>query len=421
MLLLLLLFNKVEHAALGVLLQDMKVDLSLTDTQLGLLSGIAFTLFYATMGVPIARWADRGNRVTILSITTALQCGALALSGLAANFVQLLVIRIGVAVGEAGCVAPANSLIADYFARTERARATAWFMLGYPLSAVVGYFAGGWLNEHYGWRATFITLGLPGLALAVLAYATLREPRRGRSVPTAASPASPTVPPAAGLKEVVAALWSNTSFRHLVIGYSLVTFFAIGMVLWAPTFFKRTYGLQTGELGLWMAVIWGAGGLAGTYFAAELASRHAVENEALQVRAIALVFGCSGLLAAAVYVSSSLHVSLALLTLIAAVNYGTAGPLFATIQTLVPDRMRAVAVATTYLFTNLIGVGLGPLAVGVLSDWLRPFVGEDSLRYALLALCPGYLWAAWHLWRASVTVSGDVLASQAFDASRAVS
>ena len=417
MLLLLLLFNKVEHAALGVLLQDIKEDLRLTDAQLGLLSGIAFTLFYATMGVPIARWADRGNRVTILSVTTALQCAALALSGLAANFVQLLLVRIGVAVGEAGCVAPANSLIADHFSRAERARATAWFMLGYPLSAVIGYFAGGWLNQQYGWRATFIILGLPGLALAVLAYATLREPRRERPAPASSSQSASL---GSGLKDVAAALWSNRSYRHLVTGYSLMTFFAIGVVLWAPTFFKRSYGLQTGELGMWMAAIWGVGGLVGTYCAAELASRHAVENESLQVKAIALVFGCSGVLAAAIYVSSNLHVSFVLLTLIAVVNYGTAGPLFATIQTLVPDRMRAVAVATTYLFTNLIGVGLGPLAAGVLSDWLRPVVGEDSLRYALLALCPGYLWAAWHLWRASATISGDVQASQTFDGSRAV-
>jgi MFS family permease len=418
-LLVVLVFNKVEHAALGVLLQDMKTDLDLTDTQLGLLSGIAFTLFYAVMGIPVARWADRGNRVTIISITTALQCGALALSGLTVNFIQLLLVRVGVAVGEAGCVAPANSLIADYFARAERARATSRYMLGYPLSAVLGLFLGGWLNELYGWRVTFMVLGLPGIALALLVHFTLREPRlaatsgdtaeaSGTASPTTVSPAS--VQP--NLKQACLALWTNKTFRHLVLGYSLITFFGIGIVLWAPTFFRRTYGMETGELGIWFAVIWGAGGIFGSYWSGELASRYAANNERLQVRAIAVVFAVSALAAAGIYLAPNRYLAFGLLLGIAAVNYGTAGPLFATIQTLVPRQTRAVAVATTYLCTNLIGMGLGPLAVGALSDYLNPLFGAESLRYALLALCPGYLWACWHLWHASKTVHHDLEIAQ---------
>src|ERR1700675_4252021 len=177
-LLVILIFNSVDRVALGLLLQDIKLDLTLSDTQLGLLTGIAFALFYSLMGIPIARWADRGNRVTIITLTTSLWCAAVALCGLAGSFLELLLIRIAVGVGEAGCVPPAQSLIADYFTRAERPRATAVYMLGVPLSAVIGYFLAGALAVRFGWRMTFVFLGLPGLALAVLAGLTLKEPRR---------------------------------------------------------------------------------------------------------------------------------------------------------------------------------------------------------------------------------------------------
>src|SRR5688500_10553590 len=156
-LLVVLASNYMDRLALGLLLQDIKVDLALSDTQLGFLSGIAFALFYSVMGLPIARWADRGNRVAIITFTTVLWSAAVALCGVAGNFVQLLLIRMVVAVGEAGCIPPAHSLIADYFTRAERPRAVAIYMLGGQLS-VVGYFAAGWLNELYGWRVTFMLL-----------------------------------------------------------------------------------------------------------------------------------------------------------------------------------------------------------------------------------------------------------------------
>src|SRR5687767_13558141 len=167
---LILLFNCVDRLALGLLLQEIKIDLNLSDTQLGFLSGIAFALFYSIMGIPIARWADRGNRTVIISLTTAVWSLMVALCGAAGSFMQLMLIRIGVAIGEAGCVPPAHSLIADYFSRAERPRAVAIYMLGGPLSVIIGNFLAGWLNEFYGWRMTFAILGLPGLVLAALAW-----------------------------------------------------------------------------------------------------------------------------------------------------------------------------------------------------------------------------------------------------------
>src|SRR5579871_6443149 len=177
LLLVIFAFNNMERFALGVVLQDLKLDLHLTDTQLGFLSGIAFALFYSVMGIPIARWADRGNRVTIIALTTALWSVAVAACGMATTFLQLLLIRIGVGVGEAGCVPPAHSLISDYFDRAERPKAVGTYWQGTNVSLIIGYFLAGWLNQFYGWRVTFVLLGLPGLILAALAWFTMKDPR----------------------------------------------------------------------------------------------------------------------------------------------------------------------------------------------------------------------------------------------------
>lgn len=416
-----LAFNYVDRMALGLLLQDIKVDLDLSDTQLGFLSGIAFALFYSIMGIPIARWADRGNRVMIISLTAALWSAAVALCGAAANFLQLLAVRIAVAVGEAGCIPPAHSLIADYFTRAERPRAMATYMLGGPLSLVVGYFAAGWLNEFYGWRMTFLLLGLPGLALAALAWFTLEEPRSrhratkgtGEDIATSPFVSADAVTDNPSIKEVFVTLWANITFRHLLLCFAVATFFSYGIWQWAPAFFIRSYGFQTGELGTWFAATWGVAGLLGVYLGGELASRHAAQNESLQLKAMALVYAVLTVVSAFIYLSSNRYLAFALMALAAVGGYALKGPLFATIQTLVPDRMRAMSIALIYLAANLVGMGLGPLAAGALSDAFRPWVGEESLRYALLTLCPGYLWCGWHLWRGSRTVGRDVQSAQA--------
>jgi MFS family permease len=417
-------FNNVDRLALGLVLQDIKVDLVLTDTQLGLLTGIAFAVFYAVMGIPIARWADRGNRVTIISLTTALWSVAVALCAAAGNFLHLLLIRIGAAVGEAGCIPPAHSLMADYFTRAERPRAVSIYMLGGPLSAVIGFFLAGWLNEYFGWRMTFVLLGVPGLALAALARFTLREPRRGtaakevssKAVLTSFKLAQKISAPQLGtqslaqptLKEVGVALWNNATFRHLIFFNAVVCFFGFGIGQWLPAFFIRSYQLQTGELGTWLAAINGVGGIVGTVWGGELASRYAANNESLQLKAVAVGYCSFGLISTFIYLSSNYYFAFGLLALAIIGTSAALGPLYATMQTLVPDRMRAMAFAIVYLFGNLIGMGLGPLLAGALSDAFRPWAGAESIRYALMALCPGYLWAAWHLWQASRTVSRDL-------------
>lgn len=412
-LMLLLAFNYTDRLALGLVLQNIKVDFHASDTELGFLSGIAFAFFYSVMGFPIAYWADRGNRVTIISLTAALWSLMVVFTGRAANFTQLLLVRVGSAVGESGLMPPANSLIPDYFDRAERPRAVAIYMLGGSLSNVFGYFIAGWLNQIYGWRLMFMILGAPGIVLAAVTALTLREPRRTtkkRAAATGPAVSAPVETPLARptIKQVWATLWRCTTFRHLLFCFSVVSFFGYGIAQWVPAFFIRSFGLKSGELGTWLALIYGLGGALGMYLGGTLASRRAAKNESAQLKALAVVVSCFGVLSAFVYLSTNVYVAFGLLGL-GYIAFATAyGPLFATVQTLVPQNMRAMSIAVIYFFANLIGLGLGPLMAGALSDALRPILGGESLRYALLALCPGYIWAGWHLALASRSVSRDL-------------
>jgi MFS transporter, Spinster family, sphingosine-1-phosphate transporter len=409
-----LAFNQVDRLALGVVLDDIKRDLSLSDTQLGLLSGIAFAAFYALMGIPLARWADRGNRVTIIALTTTLWSATVALCALARSFTQLMLIRVGVAVGEAGCYPASLSLISDYFSRGERPRAVGQYTLGFSYALLLGTFAAGWLNQAYGWRTTFVVVGLPGLALGAIARVMLKEPR-GQCGTTAPSSSDGDVNPAQScrleqptLKQVCKTLWLNQAFRHLWLCFSVWGFFGYGSLQWQPAFYVRNFGLSSGELGTWLALVYGIGGLFGTWIGAELAYRYAAGNERRQLVAMAVSYAIAATVGPAVYLAPTYPMSFAALMLVSITTNAPNGPLFAATQTLVPAQMRAMSTALIYFFCNLIGLGLGPLAVGALSDAFTSMFHGQSLRYALLALSPGYIWCAWHLWKASRTVVRDI-------------
>jgi MFS transporter, Spinster family, sphingosine-1-phosphate transporter len=406
-------FNSTERWTVGLVMQDIKLDLDLSDTQLGFLTGLSFAFFYAVMGLPIARWADRGNRVTIIALMTALQSAMVTLTGTAGNFLQLLLMRIGVAVGEAGCVPPAQSLIADYFPRGERPRATARYLMGAPLSVLIGFFVAGWLNQFYGWRSTFMLLGLPGIGVALLAWLTLREPRTvDKSATAGADFQAAGLAAMPSIKATAVTLWANVTFRQLLFALSILSFFFFGIVQWVPAFFVRTHGFQTGELGTWMTIIHGVCGLLGVYIGGEWVCRYAPEDERRQLKAMTLLMTGFAVLMPLAYLASDPYVALSVMAVANIPHAAIFGPLYATIQTLAPERMRAIAVAVILLFSNLIGTGLGPLAVGTLSDALHPVFGDESLRYALMSSCPGYLWVGWHLWRGSRTVSRDLTAAQ---------
>jgi MFS family permease len=416
-----LAFSGADTVALGLVFQDIKKDLNLSDIQLSILTS-AYAVSYAVFVLPMGRWVDRGNRVLITSLTNAVWSVALLLCSLITNFLQLLIIRIGVAVGQSGCQCPAYSLVPDYFDRAERPRAVALYMLGGPLSYVIGYFIAGWINELFGWRTMFVALGLPGLAVVVLSLLTLREPRLARSAletassapaekKTSASPPAVSLRPTPSLRETCATLWSLRTFRHLLLYSAVFALFNSAMLAWVPTFFIRSFGTRTGELGGWLALIYGGGGVVGTYLGGAWASRYAVNNERLQFMVAAIVYGSLMLFSVGIFLSTDSFRALSLLAINTVGATTVGGPQFATLQTLVPKRMRATSVAFVTLCAMLIG-GLGPLLVGALSDALRLWGSGQSLRYALLALCPGYVWAAWHLWRASNTVVADLKKAQ---------
>ena len=389
-----LAFNYADRVALSLVVQSVKADFHLSDTDLGLMTGFAFAIFYSTCGIPIGRWADRGNRVVIIAVTTALWSVMVALSGVARSFGQLLLIRMGVGVGEAGCLPPAYSLIGDHFGREERPRAVANYLLGGSLSVVVGYLLAGWLNQLYGWRVMFAILGCPGLLLSLLSWFTLREPRVSRA---AGREEGVSEVRELRLAEVLSVLWRTSTYRYLLVALCLNFMFGYGISQWQPAFFIRSFGLTTGELGVWFSGIYGAGAFVGTYCGGQLASRYAAGNERLQLRVVAALNVTFGVVSACGYLSQRARPALVLIGVAASGGALVSGPLFAATQTVVPERMRALAISILFLFLNLIGMGIGPLLVGALSDGLRPLMGADSLRYALVAMCPGYLLGGWYL------------------------
>lgn len=399
-------------------LQGIKASFGLSDSQLGLLTGMAFAAFYSLAGMPIARLADRGNRVWVIGVCIGLFGIAVSLCGIAGSFMQLLMLRVGVAVGEAGCLPATNSLLADYFGRSDRPRVVAVSLIGSPVGAMISFMSAGWLLGLLGWRLTFGVLGLPGLLLGTVVLMTLKEPRTKQL--KAGRSASSRTPPArggnTGLATMLRELWANQTYRKIVFGFSVLSFFGGGIAQWQPAFLTRSFGMQPGAIGIWFSVIFGLGGIVGTYCAGYLASRFAAGNEKLQFRGIAAACVLTGIASCLLYSAQSRALALALLALTAVGVASIGGPLFATLQSLVPDRMRALSVSLMYLFSNLIGMGLGPLAVGALSDLLHPYLGQESLRYALVAMCPGYLWTGWHLWRAGETVTRDIREAQAASA-----
>jgi MFS family permease len=401
-----LTLNGLDSVAIGVVLPDIKLALHLSDSELGFLTGIAFFLFYSTIGVPIARWADRGNRVAIIAIATGLWSIMVMLVGVAGTFGQLLLIRIGVAIGESGCAPASYSLISDLFSRDERPRAMGNYLLGVPLSVILGYILAGLLSHWYGWRIMFVVLGLPGIVVAPIAWWTLVEPRtsaKGRPAEDLGGTETP------GIIEVGVLLWKNTTFRRILSMTCTTAFFGSGIMTWQPSFYMRSYGFSAEELGFILAAINGICGLAGTYLGGWLAGRYARSNEALQLRALAVLNGAFGVNMALAYLTHNAYLSFALAAL---GQFGLGletGPLYSALQTVVPDRMRAVAASIQYLFANLIGAGFGPLVVGIISDALSGSCGKESLRYALVVMSPGFFWGARQLWRAARTVSGDMV------------
>ncbi|MCA0903027.1 spinster family MFS transporter [Qipengyuania aquimaris] len=389
-------FSYMDRQILAILLEDIKADLLLNDTQLGLLSGLAFALFYATLGIPVAALADRMNRVNIISIALALWSGMTAACGLAQNFVHLLLARIGVGIGEAGSSPPSHSIIADLYPAEKRALALSIYSLGVTLGAAAGQIFGGNLTYFFDWRVAFIAIGLPGVILAVIVKLFATEPMRRAEPGAVEETQTPSI--GAGFRSI----FGNPAAVWLVAGVTITSMIGYALTGWTPAYLIRSFGLNTLQVGNivapLLAIAGVASGLGSGWLANRLSEKYGLKAQPLMVAAlktIALPFliwfyvADSAPLAVGVYFIAVLFQSCYL------------GPTFALIQTLAPLRMRAVWAAITLLVINLIGLGLGPTMVGVLSDYFAPEYGQESLRQALFVIACATPVAIFCYWRAA--------------------
>ena len=404
--------SQVDRQIMAILLEPIKLELEASDTQMGFLVGLTFAIFYATLGMPIAMLADRVNRRNIITAAISIWSAMTVVCGYAANFVQLSLARIGVGIGEAGSTPPSHSIIADLFSPEQRGTAMGVFALGVNIGLLIAYLAGGWLSENWGWRMTFVAVGLPGLLIAALLYFTVSEPRRGSADRTTAAPDPDTSSDAPGFKAVAGHMWRVRSIRHLCIGATLAGFIGYGFVLWMPSFLVRSHGLSPTEVGLTLALMNGVIGALGTFTAGKLTD--VLSRRDVRWRAWVVTLGKGGYVPflAAVFMVDDLTTALVLYTIPAFFGGFYLAPTFALIQSLVSLRMRALASSIVLFVLNIIGMGFGPQLVGIMSDWFAPEYGKESLRMALLVLSFINLWCAYHYFTAARTLGADLSAQQ---------
>jgi predicted MFS family arabinose efflux permease len=378
--------NFVDRQIVAVLGEDIKRDLSLTDTQLGLLGGLAFAVFYTVLGIPIARFAERGNRVGIISAALVVWSGFTALCGTAGSFVQILLYRFGVGVGEAGCTPPAHSLISDYVRPEKRASALALYSMGVPIGTFGGFAIGAIIAANYGWRAAFFIVGIPGIILGLLAFLTLKEPRKlGLSMPPAVKTHF-----GAALKELL----SIPSYWYAVFGATVVSFLGYGHAYFLQAFLARAHGMGLQERGVSFAFMVLIAGVIGTWAGGKIADSYAKKDARAYVTlpAIAFALGAPFFLAALFWPTSpgSGYIVLLLLAVPTGMNSVWYGPVYAAIQGLVKPHTRATAVAVMFFILNLIALGLGPTTIGFFSDFFAAqHFGAASTAAFELACPPG--------------------------------
>lgn len=401
-------FNFLDRQIVNILAEPIRRDLGLSDTQIGLMTGIAFAAFYTCLGIPIARYADRPatNRVGLIAGALVIWSGMTALCGQAQNFVQLLLARIGVGVGEAGCTPAAHSLIADMVPPEKRASALAIYAMGIPIGTLLGMLIGGLLADAYGWRAAFMVVGLPGIALAGVVVLLIRDPRRAPAAISAASAAAPRR--ALSNREALAEILGSRAFVLLLAAGSAAAFLSYGKATWTTIFFQRTHGLSAGETGFWFGIWGGIAAIAGTYAGGWLADRFGKDNRQHVLTAPAIGFAAAVPLSISAYFMTDWRWALALLMIPTLLNSLYYGPCFSSAQGLVKPEARAMASAVLLFSQNLIGLGLGPLFFGMLSDWIKPLAGGDSVRWVLYgAAVIGFI-PAYFFWRASLRLNEEL-------------
>lgn len=401
-LLVIYVFNFLDRQIVNILAHDISRDLKLSDTQIGLMTGLAFAVFYTVLGIPIARHADRPqtNRARLITISLGLWSLMTAACGMAQNFVQLLLARIGVGVGEAGCTPAAHSIITDAVPKEKRASAIAFYGLGIPIGSLIGMAAGGALADAIGWRNTFLAVSVPGVLFAMLLPFLLKDPGRHASD----HPVGTQQP----FFEALVQIMSSRAFVLVLFGASFTAFLSYGKGVWVTILFQRDFGLSAADTGFWLGITGGLSSMVGTWLGGYLADKHGAADKRHILTAPALGMALAAPILFAAYYIEDWRWAVVLLMLPGLLNYLYYGPCYALAQQLVAPGQRAVATSLVVFGQNLIGLGLGPLFFGMLSDAFKPLAGEESVRWVLygaawLGLVPAIL-----LWRASKRLNAEL-------------
>jgi MFS family permease len=377
--------NYYDRNVISIILQPMKRALHLTDTEAGLLSGLAFAVVYSLLGVPIARFADRGHRVPVLSTALALWSVMTAACGFAGNVVSMFVARMGVGVGEAGGLPTTHALVAEYFQPERRSSALSVIAIASSFGAVLGLAVGGVVADRYGWRAAFWVGGPPGLALALLAWLTIKEPSRRGGPEVVVTGA--TVP----LGQAIAMLMRRRAFIYVVLGMMIASIAAYAQQAWSPTFFIRSFGMTPGRIGPLFSVLTGVPSIVGMLFGGVIVDRWTKRDRRAPVWIVLLTFGVSIPLSLIVFLTPNLNVALGVSAFGALIGSVYIGPNYALIQGLAGPKIRATAAAIYMMIINILGLSLGPAVAGMISDALTKVAGEESLRWSLIVTLVFYL------------------------------
>ena len=391
--------NIADRYVVTTVMETMRLELRLTDSGIAFLTGIPLAVFYVTLGIPLSWLADRSNRRNILAAALIVWSGMTAFCGLSQNYLQFLLARIGVGVGEAGGTPPANSIIADNFSAARRPMAMTIFALGAPLGAWMGADMAGYVANLYGWRAAFLVLGVPGLLLGLIVFLTIKEPKRGR---LDASDQEAKV----SFGQSMAFLWKQKACLHVIMGGGVSALWGWGLIWFTPTFLQRAYSLNVAEAGAVVGPIHLIAGTVATLATAWLLARRFFDDPR---RVNWLLAGGIGLATIPSFIAFHTHdlgVAKLMFWLFIPAIYFYIGPAMALIQNLAPAKMRAMFIAISLLVANVLNLIIAPQAVGFMSDYFAGPAGADaeSLRLALLILAPTGFWAAYHYWAANKTI-----------------
>lgn len=370
--------NFVDRQILAIVIDDIKAEIEVSDTALGFLLGFAFAAFYTTAGIPIARLADRGSRRTVIAVGLLVWSAMTAACGLARGFTGLALARFGVGIGEAAGTPPSHSLISDYFPPERRATALSVYAMGIYVGVMLGFLGGGLVRDAMGWRTAFLAAGLPGIPLALLLWATVREPARGASEP---GPVDTATPP---LREVLRALFARRAFVLLTLGACCQSVSGYAVLSWGPAFLGRVHGMGATEIGTTFGLVAGIGGAAGVTLGGVLADRLGARDVRWYAWLPALISLLAVPFAFPFYLAATPGLAIAAFAPFYVLNNMYVGPLWSLSQGLVKVRMRAMASAVLLAILNLVGLGLGPLFVGLANDLLAGGVGAEAIRYSLL-------------------------------------